>query len=105
MALNPMDVFQKVLQQKLLFPRVFDEGAKSLIKHLTCHDLSKRYGHIKDSETKIRNHRFFEGTDWNTLKTMSLPQNEIPYVPELQELDEEAELPMIYENIPEIRDD
>lgn len=106
MALNPMEIFTKVLHNKLLFPRVFDEGAKSLIKHLTCHDLTRRYGHVKDSENKIKNHRFFHGTDWSTLREMKMKEHEIPYIPSQHNLeDEESEQPMIYENLPEIRDD
>ena len=41
-----MEIFKKALNEKIRFPKDFDNGAKSLIKHLTDHDLSKRYGNL-----------------------------------------------------------
>jgi serine/threonine protein kinase len=44
MANDPMDIFKMVLTDKILFPKDFDPNAKSIVKHLCHHDLSKRYG-------------------------------------------------------------
>jgi len=57
---NPMEFYQKIITSKIKFPRNFDEGAKSLIRHLTEHDLSKRYGNLKKGIEQIKSHRFFE---------------------------------------------
>lgn len=43
------------------FPKDFDEDAKSLIKSLTQHDLSKRFGNLRNGVEDIKNHRFFTG--------------------------------------------
>ena len=47
-----------------MFPENFDKDAKSLIKHLTDHDLSKRYGAVMNSDELIMGHRFFKDLDW-----------------------------------------
>eukprot|EP00356_Strombidium_inclinatum_P014228 CAMPEP_0170479140 /NCGR_PEP_ID=MMETSP0208-20121228/475_1 /TAXON_ID=197538 /ORGANISM="Strombidium inclinatum, Strain S3" /LENGTH=394 /DNA_ID=CAMNT_0010751485 /DNA_START=72 /DNA_END=1253 /DNA_ORIENTATION=- len=74
MASNPMEIFKKVMEQKLLFPKDIDKDAKSLIKKLCDHDLSKRYGNLKNGVDDIKNHRFFkkegEEIDWEALSGM-----------------------------------
>ena len=39
MANDPMEIFNMILSKKIIFPYDFSPGAKSLIKHLTDHDL------------------------------------------------------------------
>ena len=56
---DPFEIFRMIIQTKLQFPRGFDKSAKSLIRHLTDHDLSKRYGNLKYGVEDIKNHRFF----------------------------------------------
>jgi len=36
------------LKGKIKFPKSFDEGARSIVKHLVVADLSKRYGNLKN---------------------------------------------------------
>lgn len=56
---DPIEIMKQVTSKKILFPKDFDQSAKSLIKHLTEKDLSKRYGNLKDGINTIMNHRFF----------------------------------------------
>jgi len=56
---DPMKIFEKVLYTKIRFPQGFDSAAKSIIRHLTDHDLSKRYGNLKNGSDDIKTHRFF----------------------------------------------
>ena len=67
MAHDPYDIFQMVLKDKLKFPRDFDKDAKSLVKKLCEHDLSKRLGNLKDGVKDVKEHRFFKGLDWEAL--------------------------------------
>lgn len=60
---DPYKIFEMILFEKWKFPRNFDEGAKSLIRHLTDHDLSKRYGNLKDGVNDIKRHRFFKDVE------------------------------------------
>lgn len=53
-------------------------NAKSLVKRLLTHDLGKRYGNLRDGAADVKNHRWFEGLDWEDLKKKKLP---VPYKP------------------------
>jgi protein kinase X len=44
---DPIEIFKMILSEKIKYPRGFDRDAKSLIKHLTDHDLSRRYGNLR----------------------------------------------------------
>jgi protein kinase A len=78
MSNDPYEIFQKVLKEKLKFPRSFDKGAKSLVKHLCDHDLSKRYGNLHGGVKDIKNHKFFKDFDWDGLLKQNL---QVPHVP------------------------
>lgn len=41
---TPLEIYRKVLEGDLKFPREFDKDAKSLAKHLLTGDVTKRYG-------------------------------------------------------------
>jgi protein kinase A len=83
MARDPMEIFSMVLTQKIMFPEKFDKGAKSLIRHLTHHDLSKRYGSMDGGIKAMKEHRFFSLIDWEKLQNKSLTASQIPYLPEV----------------------
>jgi protein kinase X len=61
------------LAGKIRFSSSFDEGAKSLVRHLVEHDLSKRYGNLKNGKNlykgpeDIKNHRYLKHIDWKLL--------------------------------------
>lgn len=77
-AEDPMTVFRNITENKILFPKGFDPEARNIIKRLTTHDLSKRYGSVKGTMFKIKNHSFFKHMDWEEL----LKQEETPqFVP------------------------
>jgi len=61
------------LKGKLKFPKNFDTGAKSLIKHLLVADLSKRYGNLKNGVEDIKTHRWFAEIDWKLMLEKKLP--------------------------------
>jgi protein kinase A len=52
--------------------------AKSLVKHLLVHDITERYGCMKNGVEDIKKHRWFNDFDFNKLLKMELPA---PYVP------------------------
>jgi len=47
------------MKEKIRFPRDINKEAKSLIKKLCDHDLSARYGNLKEGTKDIKNHKFF----------------------------------------------
>lgn len=62
------EVFKLILREPIPFPKEFHSDAKSIISHLTKHDLTKRYGNLKDGVDDIKNHRFFKSIDFNEIK-------------------------------------
>ncbi len=67
---DPMQLFRKILDEPIKFPEGFDSDAKSLIRHLCDHDLSKRFGNLKKGVKDIKSHRFFNGLNWSDLSKM-----------------------------------
>lgn len=41
--------------------------AKALVKHLLVADITKRFGNLKDGANDIKNHKWFEGFNWDQL--------------------------------------
>lgn len=68
-----MEIYQNILAGKIKFSGSFDSDAKSLVRHLVEHDLSKRFGNLKNGKTliqgadDIKGHRFFKDIDWKLL--------------------------------------
>ena len=62
-----MEIYQKILKGKVKFPRNFDKGAKSLVKHLLVADLTKRFGNLKGGAMDIKAHRFYKKLSWEQL--------------------------------------
>ena len=73
------------INNKIKFPREFDSAAKSLIKKLTKHDLSERYGNLVKGVDDIKKHRFFKNIDWNDLIEKKIQPNYIPAAKELKQ--------------------
>jgi hypothetical protein len=67
-----------VLKDKMKFPRDFDKNAKSLVKKLCEHDLSKRLGNLHGGIKDIKEHKFFKGLDWDALLGQRLQAAHIP---------------------------
>ena len=75
---DPYEIFKLILRKKMKFPKDFNEGAKSIIKHLTDHDLSKRYGNLTGGSDDIKAHRFFSDVNFYNIITQ---QEKPKYVP------------------------
>lgn len=69
-----------IVSQKIRFPRSFDSAAKSIIRHLTDHDLSRRYGNLRHGSEDIKNHRFFTDINFYNIITMAVRPTYIPPV-------------------------
>ncbi len=91
------EVFKMTLRKKIPFPsEIFSSDVKSLIRHLTEHDLSKRYGNLVNGSGDVRSHRFFKTTDFAQIASQ---QTIPPYIPEsdpkvIKDLENERGLPV-----------
>jgi serine/threonine protein kinase len=102
---DPMGVYGQIIEGRILFPKYFERGARSLIKHLLQPDPSKRYGCLRRGASDVREHRFFTGVDWDALygKTQAAPilpavdhSTDITHFDPYPDSDEEAIMP-VYE--------
>ncbi|KAL7701083.1 protein kinase A catalytic subunit [Lotmaria passim] len=62
---SPMKTYEKILVGKVLFPRWVDPKARDLIKGLLSLDPSKRLGNLTNGAEDIKNHKYFNGVDWD----------------------------------------
>jgi len=69
---DPMGIYQKILSGKIVFPKLFDKNAKSLVKHLLTAELSKRFGNLKKGVEDIKEHKWFKDYPWDKLVEMSI---------------------------------
>lgn len=87
-------IFQKILECDLKFPDGFNKTAKDLVQRLIQIDPGKRLG-AKDEHDlyeSIRSHEFFDGINWENLRTQTPP----PIHPYLPGLDNEEESRLSY---------
>ena len=77
---DPINIFKKILKREIKFPSNFPSNAKSLIKHCLEKDLGSRYGGLNKGVKQIKDHRFFNDVDWNSLSKQKGKQIYIPKV-------------------------
>jgi serine/threonine protein kinase len=62
---NPFGIYEKILSAAPIpFPPTVDKEAKDLIKNLLQHDLTKRFGCMRNGAEDIKSHKWFKGIDW-----------------------------------------
>lgn len=61
---NPFQIYQKILNGKIDWPRYIDLVAKDLIRKLLVSDRTKRIGTMKNGPEDVKRHKWFKGIDW-----------------------------------------
>lgn len=64
---SPYKIYEKILANKIQFPRWIDPRAKDLIRGLLTLDHTKRLGSLKRGVQDIKRHKYFTGVDWNVV--------------------------------------
>ncbi|CAM6089012.1 unnamed protein product [Calypogeia fissa] len=64
---DPAQTYKKILAGRVNFPGHFSRSAKDLIRQLLVADLTKRIGCLKDGVKDLKNHSWFNGTDWDAV--------------------------------------
>jgi serine/threonine protein kinase len=77
---NPFGIYQKILANKLEFPRHFEMHARDLVRKLLFADRTKRIGNLKNGAEDIKKHKWFRGLNWAALYNKQIPA---PIVPEI----------------------
>lgn len=93
------EIYQKILDGHVDFPRFFDSKAKDLVKGLLAQDRAKRLGCLKAGAEDIKKHRFFSKyVDWTAAANRQL----IPvYVPPVRAPDDTS----MFDSYPESQGD
>jgi len=64
---NRSQLFQNIINNDLVLPEEFSENAKSLLTGLLQKNPELRLGGDKNDAKDIKNHKFFDGIDWEAL--------------------------------------
>jgi len=64
---NPFGIYEKILANRIHFPKHFDANAKDLLKKLLASDRTRRLGNLKGGADDVKKHKFFKGIDWEAL--------------------------------------
>ena len=75
---NPFGIYQKILNNALVFPPSFDPIARDLVEKLLRTDRTARFGCLRDGAEDIKSHAWFHGLDWFKIFCRSYKP---PYVP------------------------
>ena len=77
---DPLKIYQKINQGKILFPKNIEKNAKFIIRHFLNLDPHKRLGCTKNGIADIVDDPFFKEFNWKGLLYKNL---EAPFIPEV----------------------
>ncbi|KAL0211331.1 hypothetical protein P9112_009629 [Eukaryota sp. TZLM1-RC] len=82
---NQSLMYKRILHSELTFPHFLSSSAKSLLTGLLQRDVAKRLGTGENGASNIKNHRFFEGVDWDGLLKKEV---KMPFIPVIKGADD-----------------
>ncbi|GAV02844.1 hypothetical protein RvY_13359 [Ramazzottius varieornatus] len=78
MSDQPIQTYNKIVSGKVKYPSHFSNDLKDIVKNILQVDVTKRYGNLKNGANDVKNHPFFNDTDWLALYHRKIPA---PFVP------------------------
>lgn len=82
---EPMGTYRKIIQGKFKFPKYFTADARDLIARLLRTRPTKRLAMMKGGADNIRNHVWYNGFDWDALRSGEM---EAPWKPAVKSHDD-----------------
>ncbi len=79
---DPMLVYQNIITNKLIFPKIIDKDAKSLIKKILNPNPNKRLGCLRRGVRDIKEHRLFNDFNWKNIEDSLI---DAPFIPKLND--------------------
>ena len=64
---NPVGIYEKVVSGKIRFPHHFSSSLRDLLGNMIRRDPSMRYGNLQNGVNDIKNHNWFNQTEWMAL--------------------------------------
>lgn len=95
---EPMGIYKKILEGKLMFPRFYDANAKVLTKKLLTFDPHKRIGNLYKGDEDIKLSAWFAQMDFDKLLKKEITP---PYIPELKDKHDTSKFDKFSESIDE----
>lgn len=79
---NPFDIYRKILENRLEFPRHFESNARDLIKRLLVDDRTRRLGCLRKGSQDVKEHKWFStrGFTWDDVYNRKLRPPILPIV-------------------------
>ncbi|XP_071798516.1 cAMP-dependent protein kinase catalytic subunit PRKX-like [Asterias amurensis] len=77
---NPFGIYEKILEGKIDWPKHLEKDARDLVQKLLVIDRTKRIGCLVNGSEDIKNHDWFVGTDWDTVRRRQLKPPVVPTV-------------------------
>ncbi len=69
---NPFQIYEKIIDGRVNYPKDFNPLAKDLIRKLLCVDRTKRFGNMKNGANDIKNHEWFKKVNWKYVEEKKL---------------------------------
>jgi len=76
---NPFGIYEKILAGRFAFPPHVDYVARDLIRRLLTSDRTKRLGNLQGGAGDVKDHRWFEGVDWDSVLRKDIGAPIIPH--------------------------
>jgi len=77
---QPIQIYEKIVSGKKRFPNHFSQDLRDLLKTLLEVDLTKRYGNLRNGVMDIKNHKWFQTTEWIAVYQKKVPAPLVPKI-------------------------
>jgi serine/threonine protein kinase len=77
---DPMDIYQKILRNRVTYPAHVSKNVRDLISRLLVSNPAMRLGNLKKGSRDVTAHAFFAKYDWGALTRKEL---KAPYIPKI----------------------
>lgn len=64
---NPMRIYEQIVEGRLRFHPIMSFAARNIVSALCKTNPTERLGYISGGSARVKNHPFFEGTNWEDL--------------------------------------
>lgn len=78
-----MDLFRSIVKGSFEVPNSLSPSAGKIVKDFLMKNPSKRLGSLADREDGVYNHVFFEGLDWEELRSKTIKP---PHKPKIKDV-------------------
>jgi len=78
---DPMEIYQKILRNRVTYPSIVSKNSRDLISKLLVSNPSQRLGALKKGHRDVSGHVFFKPVDWNELVRK---KPKAPYIPQIK---------------------